>query len=305
MHSHEEIIQKLGIQFEISETERDSSFSKWPRVISVCSGKGGVGKTNVIGNLAFAFTQLQKKVLLLDANLGLANIDVLLGLTPNYTIEHFFAGEKSLSDIMMKGPGGMSVLPASFGFPELAALNENQKILLLDEIHLLAEPLDILLIDTGPGISSNVLFFNMAAQESIVLVTPEPTSIISAYSLMKALAIKYQKRNFLILVNQVPNARKGRKVFKHISNLIDCFLANLSIDYLGFVPSDPKLLSTVKKQQLVLEVHPQAPSSRSSRKIAKILATKPPRRGLNENIQFFHNTNSSFSQSSLIKEGIN
>jgi len=195
-----------------SETVEDSSFRKWPRVISVSSGKGGVGKTNVVANLALAFTQLSKKVLVLDADLGLANMDVLLGLNPQYTFEHLFDGEKCLSDILIKGPGGMLILPASSGVPELADLDESQKILLLNEMDLLAEPVDILLIDTGSGISSNVLYFNVAAQESIVLVTSEPSSITDGYALIKVLSIKHQKKNFLILINQVPDARKAREV---------------------------------------------------------------------------------------------
>jgi len=269
------------------ETEGDSSFSEWPRVISVGSGKGGVGKTNVVANLALAFTQLSKKVLVLDADLGLANMDVLLGLNPRYTLEHFFDGEKCLSDILMKGPGGMLILPASSGVPELADLDESQKILLSNEMELLAESVDILLIDTGSGISSNVLYFNVAARESIVLVTPEPTSITDGYALIKILSIKHQKKNFLILINQVLNAQEAREVFKQISNAVDCFLADISIDYLGFIPFDPSLPSAVKKRRLILEMDPQAPSSRSFREIARELAEKPSPIGLSGNVQFF------------------
>jgi len=288
---------------ESSETEGDSSFSKWPRVISVCSGKGGVGKTNVVANLAFAFAQLSKKVLVLDADLGLANMDVLLGLNPQYTLEHLFDGDKRLSDILMKGPGGMLILPAGSGVPELADLDENQKILLLNEMDLLAEPVDILLIDTGPGISSNVLYFNVAAQESIVLVTPEPASITDGYALIKVLSIKHQKKNFLILINQVPNAREAREVFKQISSAVDCFLAGISIDYLGFIPFDPSLPGAVKKRRLVLEMDPEAPSSRSFREIAKDLAEKPSRVGLSGNVQFFRKQLFQFRQSARRQGG--
>ena len=270
-----------------SEIEGDSSFSKWPRVISVCSGKGGVGKTNVVANLSLAFTQLNQKVLALDADLGLANMDVLLGLNPRYTLKHLLSGEKSLSDIMIKGPGGMSILPASSGVPELAALNDNQKIFLLNEMDFLAEPVDIVLIDTGSGISSNALYFNAAAQESIVLVTSEPTSIIDAYAVIKVLSIKYQKKEFLILINQVPNVREAKGVFKQISRAVDSFLGGPSIDYLGFIPFDPSLPSAVKKKRLVLDMDPRAPSSRSFREVAKILAEKPFQKGLNGNLQFF------------------
>lgn len=281
----------------------DSSFRKWPRVISVSSGKGGVGKTNVVANLALAFTQLSKKVLVLDADLGLANMDVLLGLNPRYTLEHLFSGDKSLSDILIKGPGGMLIAPASSGAPELADLDENQKILLLNEMDLLAEPVDILLIDTGSGISSNVLYFNVAAQESIILVTSEPASITDGYALIKVLSIKHQKKNFLILINQVPNAREAREVFKQISSAVDCFLPDLSIDYLGFIPFDPSLPNAVKKRRLVLEMHPQAPSSRSFREIAKNLAEKPSRIGLSGNVQFFCKQLFKFRQSALRQGG--
>lgn len=294
-------MQKSLINWEFnskaSEAVGDSSFRKWPRVISVSSGKGGVGKTNVVANLALAFTQLSKKVLVLDADLGLANMDVLLGLNPQYTLEHLFDGEKCLSDILIKGPGGMLILPASSGIPELADLDESQKILLLNEMDLLAEPVDILLIDTGSGISSNVLYFNVAAKESIVLVTAEPTSITDGYALIKVLSIKHQKNNFLILINQVPDARKAREVFKQISSAVDCFLADLSVDYLGFIPSDPSLPSAVKKRRLVLEMHPQAPSSRSFRAIARNLAEKPSRIGLSGNVQFFSKQLFQFRQS--------
>jgi flagellar biosynthesis protein FlhG len=165
---------------------------KCPRVISITSGKGGVGKTNVVANLAFAFTRMGRKVLVLDADLGLANIDILLGLTPQYTIEHFLRGEKSLSEIMTKGPGGMSILPASSGVYELVNLNEAEKLFLLNEVDLIADQIDLLLIDTGAGISSNVLYFNTAAQESIVIATPEPTSITDAYALIKVLATRFK-----------------------------------------------------------------------------------------------------------------
>lgn len=156
-----------------SKIKRGSSFSQRPRVISFCSGKGGVGKTNVVANLAFAFTELQKKVLVLDADLGLGNIDVLLGLKAPYTLDHLFKGEKSLSEIMIKGPGEMLILSASSGAPELFALNDNQKLFLLNEMDLLAEPVDILLIDTGSGISSNVLFTLMSLRRNQLYWSPQ------------------------------------------------------------------------------------------------------------------------------------
>jgi flagellar biosynthesis protein FlhG len=260
---------------------------RWPRVISVGSGKGGVGKTNVVANLAFAFTRLGKKVLVFDADLGLANIDVLLGLTPKYTIQHLMDRQKSVFEILTKGPGGMSILPASSGVLELVDLDESQKIFLLNELDLVAETVDILLIDTAAGISSNVLYFNMAAEESIVVVTPEPTSITDAYALIKILSTKYRKEHFIILINSARNGQEAKEAFKKISMVVDRFLGSLSIDYLGFVPFDEKLPLAVKNQRPVLEIYPQALSSRSFMEMAKSLIEKPmPKRTCGQ-VQFF------------------
>lgn len=267
--------------------QRECALSHWPRVISVGSGKGGVGKTNVVANLAFAFTRLGKKVLVFDADLGLANIDVLLGLTPKYTIQHLLNREKSVFEILTKGPGGMIILPASSGVLELVDLDESQKIFLLNELDLVAETVDLLLIDTAAGISSNVLYFNMAAEESIVVVTPEPTSITDAYALIKVLSTKYKKESFTILINSAQNSQEAKEAFKKISAAVDRFLGSTSIDYLGFVPFDAKLPLAVKHQRPVLEAYPQALSSRCFMEMAKILLEKPMPKRTYGNVQFF------------------
>jgi flagellar biosynthesis protein FlhG len=265
-----------------------------PRVISVCSGKGGVGKTNVVANLALALTQSQKRIVVLDADLGLGNVNVLLGLTPQYTVEHFIKGEKNLSDITMMGPGGMMILPASSGIQELVTLKDHQKMSLLEELDLLPQIPDIFLIDTGSGISSNVLYFNMLAEESIVLVTPELPSITSAYALIKILLTRHKKRHFWLLINQVANSSQAIELFTQISKLVDHSLAGLSIDYLGFIPFDPRLPVAVKKQRLVLEMDPEAPSSCSFRAVAKTLGEIRSSKGINGNVQLFlrHSHNS-------------
>jgi len=258
-----------------------------PRVISVTSGKGGVGKTNVVVNLALAFTRLGKKVLVLDADLGLANIDILLGLTPRYTVEHLLGREKSFSEILIEGPGGMRILPASSGVSSLVDLNETQKLFLLDEIDFMAESIDVLLIDTGAGISSNVLYFNMAAQDSIVIATPEPTSMTDAYALIKVLSARCQKKNFMILVNFVSDEEEARGVFKKISKVADHFLKSLSLDYLGFIPFDEKLPLAVRHQRPVLEIFPAAPSSRRFEDMARTLFERPSLSTATGGIQFF------------------
>lgn len=267
--------------------ERSGSLVKCPRVISVTSGKGGVGKTNVVANLAFAFTQLGKRVLVLDADLGLANMDVLLGLTPQYTIEHLFNRKKSFSEILIQGPGGMSILPASSGVLDLVDLDEEQKLILLNEIESMAENIDLLLIDTGAGIASNVLYFNMAAQESMVIVTAEPTSITDAYALIKILSTKFDKKDFMMLINLVSSDEEAREVFRKISRAVDRFLQSLSIDYMGFIPFDEKIPLAVRNQRPVLEIYPKAISSRSFQTLAKTLWERPLRDRNHGNIQFF------------------
>jgi flagellar biosynthesis protein FlhG len=147
-----------------------------PRVVSFSSGKGGVGKTNMVTNIALAIARLGKRVLILDADLGLANVDIMLGLVPKYTIRHVFSGEKRLEEILMQGPGGMLILPAGSGIPELVHLDESEKLFLLNEMEGLGDSIDLMLIDNAAGISENVLYFNLAAQQRVIVVTPEPTS---------------------------------------------------------------------------------------------------------------------------------
>ena len=260
---------------------------KWPKVISISSGKGGVGKTNVTANLGLAFTQLGKQVLVLDADLGLANIDVLLGITSRYSIEHLFSQEKRFSEILVKGPGGMSIMPASSGVLELVDLQETQKIMLLDELDHLGMNVDVLLIDTGAGISSNVLYFNAAAAESIIIATPEPTSITDAYALIKVLATKFQKKNFMILVNLASSSQEANGVFKKINIAVDRFLGSLSLDYLGFIPMDENIPRAVRLQKAVLEVFPRSRFSKRIMEMAEIISQRPIQRGENGNVQFF------------------
>jgi flagellar biosynthesis protein FlhG len=256
-------------------------------VIAVSSGKGGVGKTNVVANLALALTRLGDKVLVWDADLSLANLDILLGLTPRYTIEHLLSREKSLREILVEGPGGMAILPASSGVQELADLKEDQKLFLLNELESLGENLNVLLIDTGAGISSNVLYFTMAAEEVIVVVTPEPTSITDAYALMKVLSNRHQKRHFAVLVNFARTGPEAKEVFRKISRAVDRFLGDVSLDYVGFIPFDEKLPAAVKQQRPVLEIFPQAASSRSFMEVARVLREKPQRKESHGNLQFF------------------
>ena len=181
------------------------------RVLSVTSGKGGVGKTNVVTNLAISLARERQKVLIWDADLGLANIDVLLGLKPAYNIQDLLEGTRTLPEILVEGPLGIRVMPASSGVQELAHLGEGQKVRLLSELDEFDDDLDFLLIDTGAGISANVMYFNLAAQEIIVVVTPEPTSITDAYALIKVMSTRYNQKRFKILPNQVTGPKGSQE----------------------------------------------------------------------------------------------
>jgi len=154
------------------------------KVLAITSGKGGVGKTNIVANLAYSLRKTGKKVLLLDADVGLGNIDVLLGLSPKYNISHVISGKKDIKDIILKGPGKFDIIPASSGIQEITNLNKRAKLILMEQINEIGTNYDYFLIDTGAGIYDTVTFFCNAAQEIFVVATPDPTSITDAYALM-------------------------------------------------------------------------------------------------------------------------
>ena len=254
------------------------------RVIAITSGKGGVGKTSIVGNLGYAFAKLGKKVLILDADLGLGNLDVLLGLAPKYNLSHVILGERKIDEILVEGPGKMNILPASSGIQELTNLNKDQKIEILTQLDLLIDSVDVLFIDTAAGISSNVMDFNATAQEVVVVVSPEPTSITDAYALMKVLSLKYSGKACKLIVNMVRRPEEGREVFRQLQIVTDRFL-DITIEYLGYVLFDGKVTKGIKTQKIVSELYPDTPASRCfadiSRKIANMSPLNLPKGGSN------------------------
>jgi len=246
------------------------------RVISITSGKGGVGKTNVTANLAYALSQIGKKVLVVDADLGLANIDILLGLTPKYNLQHVITGKKRLSEVIISGPGGIKILPASSGVEELTSLSSEQKRRLVVEFSYLDDSYDFLLIDTAAGISSNVIYFNLAASEVIVLLEPDPTSFTDCYAMIKVLSIKYGMNRFKILLNNISTESEAREVFEKLHLVTDRFL-QVNLEYLGFVFHDKKLREAVRLQRAVVEAFPYSKSSRCFYQIVKSLCEKVPK----------------------------
>ncbi len=232
------------------------------QVVAVSSGKGGVGKTNVVINLAVASAKRGREVLVMDADLALGNVDILLGLAPTYTIEDVFSGERTLDEVMVKGPEGIRILPAASGIQELSNLTYEQQLQLQAGFLQLAQPPDLLFIDCAAGISSNVLYFSVVAHDTLIVTTPEPGSLTDAYAVMKILSTRYQQRRFRFLVNMVRKPQEGKEVFRKFSLVTDRFL-NVSLDYVGAIPFDDCVPLAVSQQRPVCEVFPRSMASRA------------------------------------------
>ncbi|MBW1960820.1 MAG: MinD/ParA family protein [Deltaproteobacteria bacterium] len=258
-----------------------------PRVISVTSGKGGVGKTNIVGNLAIALSRIGKKVLVLDADLGLANIDIIFGIHPEYNIGHVISGEKTLSEIIVKGPENIRIIPAGSGFVNLTHLTDGQKLALMSEFEALEDLLDIMLIDTSAGISRNVIYFNLAADDCIIVATSEPASLTDAYAMMKVMATQHGAKYFKLLVNMVCDEAEAKSVYLNLGQAIERFLKDVVIEYISYIPMDEFMKKAVKNRKAVIELYPDSASSRMIRKTAEQILDWPRRVDSEGNIKFF------------------
>lgn len=256
------------------------------RVLAITSGKGGVGKTNIAANLTYLLATQGKQALLLDADVGLANVDVILGITPQYNLCHILRGEKNIDETIVKGPGGMMILPAASGIQEMTDLSRGQKLTLLDTLDGFEKQLDFMVIDTGAGIAGNVIYFNMCADEIIVVVSPEPTSLTDAYALIKVLYQRQAVRRFMILVNMVRDGREAKAVHQRLSNAVDHFL-NLTVEYLGFIPFDENVRRSVKEQRLIVELFPTSAASRHIIDITQKILNEKTVTSDNGTIKFF------------------
>ncbi|MBW2559596.1 MAG: MinD/ParA family protein [Deltaproteobacteria bacterium] len=271
-----------GIQPVIRQKKRHNA----TRVIAVTSGKGGVGKTNITANFAYLLSKMGKKALLLDADAGLANIDVILGITPEYNLSHVLRGEKTLSEAIVEGPGGIRILPSPSGIQEMAELSKGHKLTLIDELDRLDEDIDFMLIDTAAGIAGNVMYFNMAAKEIIVVVSPEPTSLTDAYALIKILHQEYRTPRFMLLVNMAKDSSEAKGVYLRLSNATNHFLG-LPIEYLGYIPHDQNVSKAVKRQKLLAESFSDSKATKSMAEIVEKLCRKRPEGYETGTIKFF------------------
>jgi flagellar biosynthesis protein FlhG len=242
-----------------------------PKILAVTSGKGGVGKTNVVANLSVSLSELGKKVVVLDADFGLANLDVLLGLTPRFHLGHVLFGNKSLTEVMVQGPKGIRIIPASSGLQKMSELTLAQRNHLVESFTNLDSDTDYFIIDTAAGISRNVIHFLLSAQEVIVVSAPEPTAIVDAYAVIKIILAEDHDKKVQVLINSVEQADDAHEVFCQINSVVKRFL-NREIEYLGHIERDAHVTQAVRSQMLVTHRFPSAPASRCFRELARRVA---------------------------------
>jgi flagellar biosynthesis protein FlhG len=241
-------------------------------VLAVSSGKGGVGKTNIVANLAYAFAKRNKKVLVVDADLGLNNIDILLGLAPKFNIGHVLSGKKSVEDIIIEGPAGIQLLPAGDGLQELTQLDGEKKVMLMEELDRVSSGYDFLIFDTGAGISTNVTYFCSAAHEILLIATTEPTSLTDVYALIKILHTKHAQKHFRMIINSVESEKEAQLIFRNLAAVTDRFLPNVSVEYLGYIISDSNVPKAVRQQKAFMELYPRAKICQCVNRLAQKLA---------------------------------
>ncbi len=256
------------------------------RVFSITSGKGGVGKTAMVANMAVVLAKAGKRVLILDADLGLANIDVVFGLAPIHNLNHFFAGEISLKSTLVDGPSGIKILPAGSGVQRFTRLNIQQKHRLIEALDSMHNDFDFVLIDTEAGISENVTYFNTAAQEILVVTTPDPTAITDAYALMKLLSNQYQEKHFNLIVNFIKNEEEALDVYRKLTTVANRYL-DISIDYMGSIPRDKQMVEAIRKQQTMVQLFPDSKTSMAFESLAGVLLQESKVFTAKGSIQFF------------------
>jgi flagellar biosynthesis protein FlhG len=263
--------QAQGLREAVKEAALpEKEYEHQPVAVAITSGKGGVGKTNVTANLAVALANQGQRVLVLDADFGMANIDVLLGLAPQYNLSDYLFGKKSLEEILIEGPAGIQIIPASSGIEQMAALTPQQQTRLMRGVASLGEKTDYLLIDTAAGISGNVINLLMASGIVIVVTAPEPTAIVDAYLMVKILAHRDPSKKVLILVNSVSGRDEANSVFRQIDQAAHRFL-NKSVDLFGYIERDKNVLEAVRFQMPIVSMLPTAPAAKCLNNLAKKL----------------------------------
>lgn len=257
---------------------KDSSSYK-PRIITVTSGKGGVGKSNIVVNLSITLQKMGKRVLIFDADIGMGNDDVLMGFLPKFNIFDIIASDKKIEDVMVTGPYGVKLLPGGTGFNKYEELTEEERDKFINQLTKI-EDMDFIIMDTGAGINRTVLSFSACCDELIILTTPEPTSLTDAYSLLKAINHFKLKLNAKVIINKVLDEKDGLMTFNKFNNVVTTFL-KMDLEYLGKVNEDKKLMQAVRLQQPLVTLFPDCEASQDIKNIAlKLIGTNSGINGL-------------------------
>ncbi|MBP8626617.1 MAG: MinD/ParA family protein [Syntrophorhabdaceae bacterium] len=231
------------------------------KTVAVTSGKGGVGKSSIVTNMAYIFGKRDESTYIVDADLSLGNIDIFFGMIPKFNIKDLIEGKKSIGEIIVEGPYGIKIIPATSGIVELSNLTEEQRNILMLSIQELTG-YDFLLVDTPAGISSNVVYFNSISQDILVIVTPDPASIADSYAVIKVLYNKTGRKDFNIIVNMVRDETEALNVYRKLLSVSDQFL-NVYLDFMGFIPMDANIRQATKKQKLWVEHFPDTQATKA------------------------------------------
>ncbi|HEU4951368.1 MAG TPA: MinD/ParA family protein, partial [Holophagaceae bacterium] len=240
------------------------------RVLAISSGKGGVGKTNVVAGLALALARQGQRVVIVDADFGLANLDILLGLAPQSTLEQVLRGEKVLEEILLEGPLGVRIVPASSGVQELTRLDDAAELRLVQGLQRIAEDTDWMLVDTAAGVHDSVVKLLMAAQQVLLVATPEPASLVDAYAVLKVLHLRDAEKPVRLVVNNAQSPEEAEETLQQLDLATRRFLGR-GVEALGAIPHDPWLLQAVREQRCVVDRFPQSPSAKAFEALAKRL----------------------------------
>jgi len=262
------------------------SLARPVQVLAVTGGKGGVGKTSVAVNLAASLTAAGRRVLLLDGDLGLANVDVFLGLSPRYTLAHVLNGERTLDEIVVTAPQGFQVVPAASGLAELANLDAAGHLRLVQTFSALATRVDVLIVDTAAGIAHGVTQFSQAAQHVLVVICDEPASLTDAYALVKVLSRQHGVSRFRVLANMTRGVGAGLELFRRFERVAERFL-DVVLEFVGEIPEDECLRRAIRAQRPVIEAYPGSPAALSFKKLAARADTWPVPSGPRGNLEFF------------------